>query len=103
MATSYIPIEPIHLVAKGTLASNGTIAIDNTEPTNLFLVTMGSWNISYLLLVSPNNGGAPVVQELLNRGGGTYYQITANGDWGITVKNTHTNSRPYSVYVIPRV
>ena len=70
----------------------------------IHIVACGMWNSSVLLAVFPANGGEPRVKVIA-----TYANtdtpsipvtITANGNYGLTITNTTSNTCPLTVYAI---
>lgn len=73
----------------------------------IYIIAYGNWNHSQLIVVFPNNGGTPKTKLIASWDASLSsldgIEITANSNWGITVKNTGTNNdTPLAIFEIQK-
>ena len=96
------PLKNLILMDSGSIAANTTISISNANAHLIFIIAYGTWNYSVLLAVFPNNSSAPIVKVICGYSSSSAYQITANGSWGINIKNTGSSNMPCVVIGISK-
>lgn len=96
-------------VYKGSLAASGTgasVSITGAGTHCIYLVAVGTWNQSRLLVVYPGNGGDVRVKPLSwyansDTAPSDIVTITAgSGTSGITIANASSNACPLTVFAI---
>ena len=93
----------LQLVFNGSLAAGASKAIGSYGAHTIFIVAFGTWNASQLIAVFPNNSSTPVSRLIAGYSTSfQYINITANGQWGITIKNTSSVYMPLMIFAIPK-
>ena len=102
-------LEGLKTVYKGSLAASGTgasVSITGAGTHCIYIVAVGNWNASRILVVYPGNGGDVRVKPLSwyansDTAPSDIVTITAgSGTSGITIANASSNACPLTVFAI---
>lgn len=100
----------LQLAYKGALDSGASVSVSG-QSHDIFVVAVGTWNYSGLIIVMPNNGNTPKAKCLMSYGNTeesdaatlTRFSFEANGSWGIKITNTTTVDQvPVMVFLIKK-
>ena len=103
---SWNAAEAMYTVYRGKITNSNSVDISAVTSHTIYLVAIGNWSASRLLLVFPNNGSAPIVRQL-----GAYentdfdsspFSISENGNFGITITSSSETTHALTVIAITK-